>query len=225
MATKKIQEREEVVRAKLEECRKNLEINYKELSRLLYETWSNAYFIKWGFETLKDYAEQELGLKYRKARYYIAIAEAVARCKINWDDIESIGWTNMRHIARIMTPDNSAEWIAKARELTADQLSSQVDSFMQSGITPEGSPRIMSMQLRMDEDEATIIMDAVDRAKKILESDSIIKALEHICYEYIQSSGEGPQKTELKNVLRYVENTYGVSLVSGTAQDLTKMME
>lgn len=216
--------RELVVRQQLEQCRNDLEENYITLCKLLHETYENAYYLRWGFVSLKEYAEKELGFKYRKARYFISIAEAVKRCGLKWEDIQSIGWTSMRAIARVMTPDDAAMWIERAGSLTADQLNSQVSELLQTGVTPEGSPVIMSMQLRMNQDESTIIMDAVERAKNLIETESTVKALEHICYEFTQQSGEGPQKSDLQTCLRYIEQSFGVRLTPVEQADLTQLV-
>ncbi len=229
MSKKNLQEndreqRELTVREQLEKCRNDLESNYIALCQLLHETYENAYYIKWGFESLKDYVEKELGFKYRKARYFISIAESVKRCGLKWEDIQSIGWTSMRAIARVITPDDASMWIDRARNLTADQLNAQVSEFVTSGVTPEGTPTIMSMQLRMNQDESVIIMDAIDRAKSLIDSESTVKALEHICYDFIQSSAEGPRKADLQTCLRYIEKSYGVRLSPVEQRDMSEIL-
>ena len=58
----------------------NLSTNTFDLALLLHEARENNYANAWGFSSLADYADKELGLKKRKAEYLtriIKVASAV----------------------------------------------------------------------------------------------------------------------------------------------------
>jgi len=224
MAGGKLVERSEQVRKKITECASNIETQYIELCKLLHEAWENAYFVQWGFENLEDYCKEELGMKYRKARYLISIADAVKRSGVKWEDITDIGWTHMRAIARVLSKDNAAQWLERARSSTADGINETVRQYLNEGVLNENAPKVASIQIRMSESEAIIIMDAIERAKRITESNSFTTALEYICYEWIQQSADGPTKTPIEHVLRWVREIYGVDLQPSGPQDIRSML-
>lgn len=216
-------ERAKEVRKQLADSQDAIEANYIVLSRLLLETWENAYYIHWGYDSFTEYCQEELGMHYRKARYLVTVAEAVRRSKVSWDDVVGIGWTSMRAIARVMTYKTAEDWLEKARNHTADELNELVRNSL-SGVDP-GEPKVVSVQLRMNEDESSIIMDAVDRAKEITGSNSTVAALEHICYSWIQQSAEGPKKVTLETVLRWVQKEYGVTVAPEEQPEMAEMLD
>lgn len=213
------------VRGRVVEIKSSIEENYAELARLLHEVNGNGYWSSWGFVSFQEYCESELELQYRKARYLVSIAEAVARARVSWDRIVHIGWTKMRTIAPLLTNDNSDLWLDRAETCTQDQLV-QMTKDVSSGTSEVSvSPqRIVNVQLRMNEDQSSIILDAVDHAKRLVGADSIVPALEHICYDWMQSSQAGPTRTDLRRVLDWVQRTYSVELVPSGGQDLDALL-
>lgn len=217
--------RAEEVRDRINQVKDTIETSYAELAQLLYEVQEQGFFIQYGFESFREYAEQELGIGYRKARYLVVIAAAVARAGVPWDRVVSIGWTKMRTIAKLMTPSNAEEWLGRAENSTQDQLL-ELTKNVGPGETLDTNetPKIHNIQLRMNEDQASIILDATNHAKRVIESDSMVDALEHICYDYFQSSAEGPSKTDLNKVLGWIERTYAVKLVPEGPQNLDSLL-
>ena len=106
--------RAEVVRSELKQIRTDLEENYMKLARRLFEVHDNAYWDTYGYTSFKDFVEEDLRMKYRRARYLVVIASAVNRCGISWDRVISIGWTRMRHVAPQLTEKNAEGWLKKA---------------------------------------------------------------------------------------------------------------
>lgn len=221
--------RAEEVRKQILEAKDNIEGGYMTLAQLLYETWTNKYYDnEWGYETFEDWCKEELNMKYRTARYLVIIAQAVNKHGLKWERVVAIGWTKMRSIAPMLTDENAGSWLEQAEGCTADQLLEVVKRSREAGQTSvvEGldTPRVVTVHLRLSEDEASIIFDAVERAKSLINTDSITTAFEHIAYEWIQQSEEGPKKTELAKVLRWIERTYGVSLEPKEGQDIEALL-
>lgn len=217
--------RAEEVRDRINQVKDTIETSYAELAQLLYEVQEQGFFVGYGYESFKEYAEDELGIGYRKARYLVVIAGAVARAGVDWDRVVSIGWTKMRTIAKLLTPTNAEEWLDRAENSTQDQLL-ELTKNVGPGETLDvnDTPKIHNIQLRMNEDQASIILDATGHAKRVIDSDSMVDALEHICYDYFQSSAEGPSKTDLRKVLTWVERTYAVKLIPEGPQDLDSLL-
>lgn len=218
--------RGEDVREQIGELSQELEENYMKLAKLLDETYEHSYYLKWGYTKFKDFCDEELGIKYRRARYLVVIASTVRRLNLDWDRVISIGRTKMRSVAGVLTEANSRTWLDQAESLTVDQLIKVVHDSRGSE-TPISStpPRIISMQLRMNEDEASVILDMIDRVKQLIDTDSTVAALEHVAYDFIQQSGEGPVKADLNQVLDWIKRSYGVDLVPAEAQDVSEMLD
>ena len=58
-------------------------------------------YAEWGFESLPEYAEVELGVKPRKAQYLSRIAKVMRDCGLKRADYEGAGLTNLRAISTL----------------------------------------------------------------------------------------------------------------------------
>ena len=58
-------------------------------------------YTEWGFESLPEYAELELGIKPRKAQYLARIAKVCRDCGVARKDYEPVGVTKSREITRL----------------------------------------------------------------------------------------------------------------------------
>ena len=222
MANKKVVARRELVREQVLKVKTEIEKGSVELAKYVHEIYSNAYYIDWGYATFEKYCHEELGIKYRKARYLVMIVNTVRDLKLDWDKVTGVGWSKIRVIAPVMTTENKDEWMDAAgdrsvRDLVEDVKGARVD-------VEAAPPKTVTLKFYLSEDAGAIILDAIDRAKQITETDSQSVALEHIAYEWIQQSGEGPQKVDLQTALGWIERSYGVKLVPEDVQDVTEML-
>lgn len=58
-------------------------------------------YAEWGFESLPEYAEVELGIKPRKAQYLARIAKVCRDCGVARKDYEPVGVTKLREITTL----------------------------------------------------------------------------------------------------------------------------
>ena len=58
-------------------------------------------YTEWGFESLPEYAEVELGIKPRKAQYLARIAKVCRDCGVKRADYEPVGVTKLREITTL----------------------------------------------------------------------------------------------------------------------------
>lgn len=218
--------RSEEVRKRIRDIRSNIEGSYIELAQLLYEAYENDFFKRWGYDSFRDYCIEEMDIKYRRARYFITIAHAVKECGLDWNEVHSIGIAKMRVIAPLLTTGNHKHWMDQAKECTQDQLKAITKNTKKGDdAVVEDLPKLFSVQLRMDEDQHSIIMDTINHAKNVLNTDSMVVALEHIAYEYMQKGGNSPRKTDLATLLGYIERTYAVTLEPAEGQDMGALTE
>jgi hypothetical protein len=98
------------------------------LSRI---AWHLVVFRAWeriGYRSLSDYAVERLGLSARWVRSLALVGDAFRRFPSLEGALASgtLGWTKVRLLASLPGGEDEAEWIARARRLTAEQLSKRV---------------------------------------------------------------------------------------------------
>ena len=57
------------------------------------------------------------GSQGRKARYLISIYDNLVTKMIPWEKVSHLGWTKLKDLAPVLTPENVDEWVAKAEKL------------------------------------------------------------------------------------------------------------
>lgn len=72
-----------------------------DLAEALLEAQETRCFMEWGFSSLPDYAELELGVKPRKSQYLARIAKVMRDCGIKRPDFEGVGVTKLRSITSL----------------------------------------------------------------------------------------------------------------------------
>lgn len=77
-----------------------------DLAELLYEVQTNGYAQSWGFESLADYAQRELGLKPRKSQYLSKIISVMQAVGLKRAQFENAGITKLRDIT-VLDPEGS----------------------------------------------------------------------------------------------------------------------
>ena len=79
----------------------NLSTNTFDLAALLHETKENNYASAWGFSSLAEYAEKELGLKKRKSEYLTRIMYVTKAVGLTRPQFEPCGVSKLREITRL----------------------------------------------------------------------------------------------------------------------------
>ena len=72
-----------------------------DLAEAFLQAQETRCYAEWGFESLGDYAELELGVKPRKAQYLARIARVCRDCGVARKDYEPVGVTKLREITRL----------------------------------------------------------------------------------------------------------------------------
>jgi len=72
-----------------------------DLAELLYEAQTNGYPSQWGFESLADYAQRELGLKPRKSQYLSKIISVMHAVGLKRTQFEHAGTSKLREISTL----------------------------------------------------------------------------------------------------------------------------
>jgi hypothetical protein len=215
------------VREEIQEECERIESGYISLAQKLNETVENGYFIKWGFSSFEEYCKDELKIGYRRAGYLVQIAQTVEALKIPWEDIEGIGWTKVRAILPALKQDGEVgDWLNLATDLSVRDLEKLVkDNKIGAEISSSGGEAMVSLKFRVTKEQFSIISDALDTAKAVIDLDNDVAALEQMCYDYFMSSDGDTDQVTLETLVNYAENKFGVTIeVTGRA-DIEDIIE
>jgi hypothetical protein len=61
----------------------------------------------------------------------------------------------------------------------------------------------------MSEAEASVITESIEEAKKLIEADNSVLALEMICQDWMEAKGKAPERTNLEDHIAYLQEAYG----------------
>jgi hypothetical protein len=146
------------------------------------------------FASLDEWVENKTAMKRGKARALIQIYNAIVESGVAWAQVQHIGWTKLRAIARVLDKDSAHHWIGVASNHTKNEILELVkqhltasDEAAQSSST---ATRVRSFKLR--EDQAKSVNAAIETMKKTANTPDDSAALAAICLDYI----EGPTLQE-----------------------------
>lgn len=98
-----------------------------DLGRMLWLVQSGKWYQDWGYDSLEDYVDKELGFALRKARYHISVWECFGvKLGIDQTVIQEIGWVKAGLLAPVVTADNVGAWIDRAKSTSAAKLQEEI---------------------------------------------------------------------------------------------------
>ena len=109
-----------------------------------------------GHRTLNDFVAEEIGWKYRKAKYMMAIYKVFDEAGVDFSVIDSIGWSKCEKLVPILTSENKGKWLALAGEIGIRQLKEEVAEATSNRLPAEDSS-----------DEGSSNGDSVDKKVKV----------------------------------------------------------
>src|SRR5674476_411675 len=105
-------------------------------------------------------------MQARKAYYLIAIYTDLVTKQIAWEKVKHLGWTKLKELAPILTPENTDEWVAKAEKLTVMELIAALKAGTSpSDITGKTSDDVTTLKFKLKPDQLEIVQAAVAKAK------------------------------------------------------------
>jgi len=204
-----VMSRDEIVRVQIRELINEIGTKFLALAFAMYEVWENGYYIKYGHSNFKSYCEDEAGYGHAKSKGLIAIAAKVKTLNLNLEEVEEIGWVKMRMIINVLDNKNKKVLMRSAMEKSAPFLIADVRQYRSKPINKVD--RNVTLKIHMTEDQSSIVMDSIEKAKSSIDSENTSNALEHIAYEWAMGSGQ-ETTLPLKTAVAWVEKTYGVTL-------------
>ncbi len=190
------------IRDRIDFVRRSIDDSYFELAGLLYRAFDLGAHKSWGFSTWKEYVEKDVGMSLRKVQFLISIWDWFY-VQINdrsiKEKLKGIGWTKVKEMVGVVTPENADEWIDKANSMNAVDFAEQCRMFKKGVIDGDdeggegggGSSKGEStkrMTFTFMGDQAATVEDALDMAKDVTGSDKKGNLIALICTDYLASN-------------------------------------
>lgn len=120
---------------------REVDTSYMKLASILWEIYDTPcdgkngppVYTKWGYKTFTEYAESELGIPGRKAEHFKNIWKKLAiddgglvLTKVLEDRLIRLGWSKVRELVAVLTPQNAEEWIGRAEQSNYMSLAAAV---------------------------------------------------------------------------------------------------
>jgi hypothetical protein len=195
-------------------------------------------FVSLGYEGKRgwnEFLEKELGpigLTYRRAMYAITIYRAFSQLgKTEGPNaVQQIGWAKAAEITRLTQREGGdallqkhfPKLLAKAEELTRDQLAEYIRDFGKprlAGKTTPEPPIRKAVTLRMSEKAADLLGKRLMTAREALNVDTNEEALDIVMSEWLLSRMHGGSKGKiadlpLEALVAALESRYGVTVTT-----------
>ena len=181
---------------------KDIDTNEFKLGGVLKLINDNSWFE--GFEFFDDFVYEKYGFQGRKARYLINIYDNLVTKMIPWEKVSHLGWTKLKELAPIITPENVDEWVAKAEKLTVVEL---IAALKAAKPTEEGektaktTDEVVKITFKLKPDQAEVVTQALAKAKGELHTEYDTVALENICAGYVGGTNAVSKPFSLDEVI------------------------
>ena len=139
------------------------------------------------FASLDEWVESKTAMKRSKARALIQIYNAIVNSGVAWAQVQDIGWTKLRAIARVLDEESAHHWISVALNHSKKEIIELVKQHLTAsgGAAESGSTaaRVRSFKLHKDQDEN--VNAAIEKMKKLSKTTDNSAALAAICLDYV----------------------------------------
>ena len=170
--------------------------DYFKLGGVLSVIQTNGWFMDKNYENFRAYVENELGMAYRKSMYLIGIYNGLVKSGVLWSQVAHLGWTKLKELAPILTPDNVEQWVGLAENMTVLQLQEHIKSesagASAGGDAPEGAEgsvaeakKTTTMTFKLHEDQKETVRAALDKVKHETGTEFDSVALETLCLDFL----------------------------------------
>lgn len=169
-----------------EKLAENVEVSYFKLGGVLARIAENSWFE--GFENFDDFVYEKYGFQGRKARYLMSIYTNLVTKQIPWEKVSGLGWTKLKDLAPILTPENVDEWVTKATNCTVIELQAMIKATKpgeEGEKTAKTTDEVVNLKFKLKTDQAEVVQQALAKAKGELHTEFDTVALENICAGYV----------------------------------------
>lgn len=207
--SKSASKRSDLVRRYLKEAKAAVETGYVKMCKLTNEAYKKEYYKSWKFNSFEDYCKIELDMEYRKAMFFVHIADKMEELSIPDARAEIVGWSKLKEIIKVATPKNLEKWLTKAEKSNLLEIEEAVRITKRKDSGDKDVPHTTTMKFKMGEDVAGIVTDALSEAKTLLDTEDTIQALQMICMDWLENKGKIPQRTSKEDMIKFIDDIYG----------------
>lgn len=187
----------------------NIDHDYFKLGGVLALIQANGWYMDKGYENFRQYVEAEGGMMYRKAMYLVGIYNGLSSSGVAWDKVKGLGWTMLKELAGILTPENVDEWVDAVKDMTVLQAQEYI-KLKSAGVSEGNSAekaevevkKTTTMTFKLHEDQKQTIREALDKNKHESGTDVDTVALENICLDYLSSESKLKKAPSLREAMQ-----------------------
>ncbi|PIR22204.1 MAG: hypothetical protein COV44_09310 [Deltaproteobacteria bacterium CG11_big_fil_rev_8_21_14_0_20_45_16] len=168
---------------------KNFRRLENELIAVLQEIEAQKLYLEIGFSSLFKYATTALGLSEANAYTFIVVARKAKRIPLLQKSLDeaSVSVSKVKHILAVLEPENSVEWIQKAKDLSKAKIEKQVASLSPNAKKREKVQYVREEALRMHLEVNEVVYQKLKRAQEISASKNLEETLEALVEVYLKT--------------------------------------
>lgn len=167
--------------------------DYFRLGGILATVQQKGWALDGGYENFRQYVESEAGIQYRKAMYLVGIYNGLSASGVAWSQVKGLGWTMLKELASILTPENVDEWVEIAKSMTVMQVQEYIKTKSAGANKVDSSDyaaqadvkKTSTITFKVHQDQKDAIREALDKNKHESGTEFDAVALENICIDYL----------------------------------------
>lgn len=137
-------------------------MNNFELGGVLARCTEKGWYSEFGYDTAKEWVEDQTDMKYRKAQYLVRIYTKFVELEIPWGKLEPIGWSKLGMLADVINQENADHWMEVAKALSRRLLGEEIKKTRgassgseesDEGSSGEAKTKLWSVRLYPDQEE------------------------------------------------------------------------
>jgi len=198
------------VRSKALSLRGSMNQTAIELAEVLHLIYHKEQWREFGFVSFEKYTESELDVGYRSAMTSVNIISKMKEHNISMVRAKQLGWGKMRELLPHITSKNVDSLLSIADGQSVRGLKEQL---IENGTVVLSKPETHRFIAECSASEASVILDAIDEAKKRLNTESTSSALEYIAQEWAMANEGETSQTSLQGIIDFCKRNYGVTLI------------
>lgn len=110
------------IRRDIKKAIDGINTNFMDLAEKLGVVHDCDLWEMWGFANFREYVEEELDMKYRRAAHFVQIWNKARELQIDKKDVEKIGWSKFSKIVDHLTSRNKKKLLSLAMTMSTRNL-------------------------------------------------------------------------------------------------------
>ncbi|MCS7232004.1 MAG: hypothetical protein RMJ67_07710 [Elusimicrobiota bacterium] len=175
----------QTIREQILQLAEEIKDKYYELSILLSEVYHSKLYEQWGYKTIKEYFELEVGMSYRSGMYHIEMGDAIKKMGISKDVIKGLGWSKFKELAKLSNQATVEEFQQIIKEVK-DMSVKEVENFVKKKKIEQAEEKTI-LTFTLLKEQAEIVEKAIAIAGELLNipvGEQRGRCLEFICLEF-----------------------------------------